>query len=295
MAYGICFEGGYEAYKSLVLKERVKVNDPMERGLRFEEPIMQWAADNNGWTFRKIDTVRWEQDGVPYRDTADFIGLNVDGEEFLCEVKSHSTWMEKEYGEEFGSQVPDRIAVQCQMHCEANNKDSCRVIAFFGVKRPQIYTVYRDAEMWALIHEKCKQFWQNHVVPKEMPPVDGSEICAGLLSRIAQSDDLVVVGGEKDQAKDRRYLEINEAIEALTAEKTELGNWFRERIGSSVAIEGETFRYSHKANRPKVVVNYQAIVRELAPAPEMIEKHTTITEGNRVLRRLKPKGEVNHG
>lgn len=292
MIHNICFEGGYNSYEKLVLKKPTPVNDPMERGLRFELPIMQWAADVNGWTFRKTDTKRWEKDGVPYRDTPDFWGRSKDSDdEFICEVKSHSSWIEDEYGEEYGSQVPERVAIQAQMHCEANHRDHCRVIAFFGSTRPRVYLVDRDPELWGMIEQKCAKFWHDHVIPKVIPAVNGSADCSKFLARIEQANDKLIEAEATDIELDARLQDVEAQLTIWTAEKKKIQNHFRERISENLGVVGPDFKWTLKANKLKKVVDYKAITAELYPQhPDLFDKHTTYAEGSRILRRAKPRG-----
>ena len=92
MIYDIVAEGGHDAYEKLVLKIPTQLNDVMRRGMKLELPMMEWAAEDNEWSFRKAETVRWEQDGVPYRDTPDF-WIQENGSEILAEGKTHNMWM----------------------------------------------------------------------------------------------------------------------------------------------------------------------------------------------------------
>ena len=282
MVYDIVVTGGQEAYEKLVLKIPTIVNDYMERGLRFELPSMQWAADDNGWEFTKAETIRWEQDGVPYRDTPDF-WIVVNGKKIMVEVKTHNQWLREQYGEEYSEDVPDRVFVQCQMHCEAWDTEECRVVASFGGEKPEVFFVYRDRTVWKNIHKACVAFWHDHVLTKiPPPPVEASKY-----PRLR--DENMLVATEEHLAKHNRRDEIIGMIGGLTDEKKEIDEWFKIAIGENVGIQNDALRYTWKASKAKQVINYKGLIHEMNPDPELLAKYTKTVEGNRILRSLKPK------
>ena len=282
MVYDIVVTGGQEAYEKLVLKIPTIVNDYMERGLRFELPSMQWAADDNGWEFTKAETIRWEQDGVPYRDTPDF-WIESMGRKILVEVKTHNQWIREQYGDEHSEDVPDRVFVQCQMHCEAWDTEECRVVASFGGEKPEVFFVYRDRTAWKNIHKACVAFWHDHVLTKiPPPPVEASKY-----PRLR--DENMLVATEEHLAKHNRRDEIIGMMSGLTDEKKEIDEWFKIAIGENVGIQNDALRYTWKASKAKQVINYKGLIHEMNPDPELLAKYTKTVEGNRILRSLKPK------
>jgi len=255
MIYDIVSNGGQEAYEKLALKIPTIVNDYMERGLRFELPVMQWAADDNGWTFTKAETVRWEEDGVPYRDTPDF-WIESNGKKILAEVKTHNQWIHTE---------------------------ECRVVASFGGEKPEVFFVKRDRTVWKNIHKACVAFWHDHVLTKiPPPPVEASKY-----PRLR--DENMLVATEEHLAKHNRRDEVIGMISGLKAEKDEIDEWFKIAIGENVGIQNDALRYTWKAGKAKQVIDYKGLIHEMNPDPELLAKYTKTVEGNRILRSVKPK------
>ncbi len=289
MVYGIAFEGGHDAFNLLVHKRGITPNDHMDRGTRFEEPIMGWGAEIMGWEYRKAATVRWEKNGVLYRDTADFhakpTGKGEDSE-FLCEVKSHGHFMEQFYGADSSSQVPPRVHVQCQMHCYANNADYCRVIAHFGSTRPRVFQVNFDPELWTMIEEKVEHFWNTYVLTKTPPPADDSESCGDMLKHIQQQDDVLVDASEEIIAADAELQVVNDRLRVDKMRKEFLQNTIREGIGEHAGVKGPGWERRAKETKPRTKVNNKALVAELGMLyPDLLAKHTTTTQGGRRLTR----------
>ena len=288
MIYDIVANGGHEAFEKLVLKIPTTMNDLMERGVRFELPVMQWAADSNGWAFEPADTLRWEQDGVPYRDTPDF-WIKTNGKKILAEVKTHNMWIREQYGDEHSEDVPDRVFCQAQFHCAANDAEECRVIPSFGGEKPLVYVVRRDRTVWKNIHAACVKFWKEHVETKIPPPADGTDGCTNLLNRRVRNNDDMMEALTEDVAKHYRLAEVKAGIKGLTAEKNEISNYFKERIGENLGIQNDAIRYTWKKNKDREVINYDGLLAEANLDPELIAKYTRTVEGSRVLKSLKPK------
>ena len=291
MIYGIVAHGGHDAFEKLVLKIPTPMNQYMERGIRFELPVMQWAADDNGWVFEKAETVRWEKDGVPYRDTPDFIIMS-GSTKILAEVKTHSPWIREQYGEEYSSDVPDRVYCQCQFHMLATDINECRVIASFGGEKPEVFIVQRDRVAGKNIHKACTEFWGKHVKTKIPPEPNDTEDSTSLLNRTPQKNEVMVEAIEQDVENHLRLEEVKQQLKILQAEQTAISNYFKNQIGENRGIQKDQLCYSWKPNKPKKVTDYKAVAEELSAPPDLISKHTHIVTGNRVLRNHKPKGLI---
>ena len=293
MAYNIVAEGGHEAFEKLVLKIPTQMNDFMERGLRLELPMMEWAADDNGWKFTKADTARWEEDGVPYRDTPDF-WIHTKGATILGEVKTHNPYIRKDYGDEYTDAVPDRYYVQAQFHMrspEARKRGitECRIPASFGGEKPEIFIVPYEPKAAENIHKLCVKFWKEHVETRIPPAPNATKSCTNVLGRTPVSSDDMLPASKKHTEKHGRLLVLKEEIGLRQTELVGIQNWFRSEIGENIGIQNDAVRYTWKRNKSKLVIDYKALVAELAPDPELIAKHTKTVEGARVLKSLKPK------
>jgi len=293
MIHNVCFEGGRQSWDQLVLKVQIPENPAMKRGNWLEEPIMARAAEDHGWTYRRAPTIRKDLDGVLLRNTCDYWAKGKDGVEFLCEVKSHSIHMEHQYGVDYGGQVPDRVYVQCQMHCEFNNVPFCRVIAYFGGNAPRVFVVKRDREFWGRLEAKCIKFWNTYVVTKTPPPITDAEACINSLKRVPIESDVFVGATPEDIERDNRLQIVNGQLKVLKIEKEQLQNEFREAIGENVGMESSDWKITLRMSKPKPKTNYEALVHSIGDriSPECIEKFTTTKEGTRTFSRR----EINNG
>jgi len=291
MVYGIAVEGGHQAYDLLVNKQGVVPNDAMDRGTAFEQPIMDLASKNHGWENHKAETIRWEKNGVPYRNTADFWAWTKGNEsnKFLCEVKSHAHWIEPNYGANYSDAVPERVTIQCQMHCFANNMDSCRVVSHFGVERPRVFEVGFDPELWGIIERRCELFWHKHVLTKIRPPADKSESCTDLLKHVKQVDAELVDGGDDLDKLDDELQAIAASDKVNKCRKAEIQNILRERIGEHDGVQsGDVIYTARFARNPKPVIDKKGLIQRLAQEqPGLLEEFTSTPTGGRRLQRRK--------
>jgi len=288
MAYNIVAEGGHEAYEKLVLKIPTPKNDLMERGLRLELPMMEWAAHDNGWEFTKAGTARWEEDGVPFRDTPDF-WIHTKNDTILGEVKTHNTFIRDDYGEEYTDAVPDRQYVQAQFHMGSPQSRSrgiteTRIPASFGGEKPEIFIVPFEPAAANNIYKLCIKFWKEHVETKTPPASNATKSCTNVLKRMPISSDDMLPASKDHTEKHGRLLVLKKEIALRETELVGIQNWFRSEIGENVGIQNDAVRYTWKRNKSKLVIDYKALVRELDPDPELIAKHTEEVQGARVLR-----------
>ena len=287
--YDIYENGGVETYNTVALKKVIPENEYMTRGKKLEPVMAQWAAEEHGWGYEPAATIRWELEGVPFRDTPDFLITLRNGKQCLEEVKTHITWMRESYGDEYSSDVRDYVYVQCQFHLNTpyayqNGLDECRVVASFGGEKPEVFIIDRNPTAGFNLHRACRNFWRNHVLLEIHPPPVEPQKYALL------RDENMLTASENHEAKHQRREEIVGQMKVLKAEKDKIDKWFKTEIGENVGIQNDAVRYTWKANKPKEVINYKALVAELAPDPELIAKYTKTVLGSRILRSLKPKG-----
>lgn len=109
--------------------------------------------------------------GAPIHSTYDAIAS--DGNPI--EAKTHFGFMSME-------DLCDLYAPQCQHHMHTSSKDSCYVVAFFGVHCRFEYRMIKRDNAWLDMYlEQCNKFWNwyiNDVMPLDfelLPPVDWTD------------------------------------------------------------------------------------------------------------------------
>ncbi len=280
--------GGVETYNKLALKHVTIVNDAMRRGQYLEPVNAAWAAETHGWDYEPASTIRWDVGGVPFRDTPDFIITLKNNRRVMQECKSHNSWLREQYGDEFSEDVYERTFVQTQFHLNTpyayqEGLDECRVTCMFGGDMPETFIVKRNPVVGFNLFKSMTAFWNNHVTP-ENPPVEKDH---DLYPRM-QNESMLVASAEHYEKHVRRE-EIMGMVKGLTAEKKELDEYFKLAIGENCGIHNDAMRYTFKPNKDKVTIDYEKLIAEINPDPELIAKYTKTVPGKRTLRSVKPK------
>ena len=286
--HDIASTGGVETYDKLALKHITVVNDAMRRGMYLEPINAEWCAEMFGWEYEPAGTVRWEVEGVPFRDTPDFIITTKDGKRVMQECKSHNQWLRDFYGDEYSSDVYERTFVQTQFHLNTpyayqEGLDECRVTAMFGGEKPEVFVLKRDPVVGFNLFKSMRDFWNDHVTPK-VPPVPKDHNAFAKMNTEA-----MVEATEAHVEKHLRREEISGLMKVLKAEKDAIDDFFKKAIGENCGIENDALRYTFKPNKDKVTIDYEKLVAEINPDPELIKKYTKTIPGKRTLRSVKPK------
>ena len=199
-------KGGHRLYNRIIFKNIEPCTDLMSRGLRFESPIMEWAAELNGWEFQPLDTkyftIKAGGREITCRSTADFIVNHKENPEVktIVDVKCHDGGQRGQYGAEFSDVCPYYIWIQAQAHCHAYDVNQVALVAQFlgwGSKeiRPEVFYVERDREFFELAMHEMTRFHVEHIWPEILPEPDDSDDCSYLLKNIPASE------GEKTPSK----------------------------------------------------------------------------------------------
>ena len=286
--YDIEGTGGVESYDKLALKQVTVVNDAMRRGQYLEPVNAAWAAEEHGWAYEPAGTVRWEVDGVPFRDTPDFIITLQNGRRVMQECKSHNAFMRDQYGAEFTDEVYDRTFVQTQFHLNTpyayqNGLDECRVTAMFGGDKPETFVLKRDPLVGFNLFKLMSNFWNNHVLTKTAP--EAKEI--NLYPKM--KNETMLMATDEHLAKHVELENLKGLIKGYTAEKKAIEEYFRNLIGENCGIQNDAMRYTFKPPKDKVTIDYEKLIAEINPDPELIKKYTKTVPGKRTLKSVKPK------
>jgi putative phage-type endonuclease len=208
------------------------------------------------------------------------------------EVKTAGVRQAHRWGEGDGSDagdVPDEYRLQVAHYMAVFGFDAWDLAVLIGGQDFRIYRITRDRELESMLIEAEREFWERHVVTGVQPAADASPNAEAWVSRLYPRNTLPPVEATDERVRaateyDRARAEADAADERKTAASARL----RSLIG-----ESEGFRWGAKSkatwtnNKGGAATDWQAIARDLASGdvPEhLIQKHTTIKPGPRVLR-----------
>lgn len=91
------------------------------------------------------------------------------------ECKTAGSFASADFGEPGTDQVPPDYALQCMWYLGVTGWDVWDLAVLIGGNTFRIYTIQRDDELIELLWTAADSFWENNVLAKEPPAVDGSE------------------------------------------------------------------------------------------------------------------------
>lgn len=180
----------------------------------------------------------------------DFMMANIDrkvmGENSILMCKSSSVFLAKEYD---GEEVPANFILQCQHNMRVSGAGKCYIASLIGGQRFVIKEIERDDELINMIIEKEKDFWNNHVLKKVPPSIDGSLGATQYIgSKYKASDkglEIILQGEYKDKLQE--YIKIKEDIKILETSLKQIENNIKNEMKSAERGITEDFLVSWKS------------------------------------------------
>lgn len=143
-----------------------------------------------------------------------------------------------EWGEEGTDQVPPYVFFQAHHFLTLFDYKRWYIAVLFGANRYETFVVNRNEEMSSIILELGSVFWNDHVLPKVPPAIDGSKASRKLLTSLFPDDD-----GKYREAEESEiglielYKQAKEKEESAKEELDYLRNRLMESIGDKKGIK----------------------------------------------------------
>jgi putative phage-type endonuclease len=220
--------------------EPTQDNEAMYWGRVMEDVIArEFQARNTNYKTNRVNVMlkhpvyEWALGNI------DRLITNESGEKGILEIKTVS-----EYGKDAweGEEVPPQYMVQLQWYMfVAGVKYGYFAALIGGNKYVQKY-VERDDELIQILLDTAKDFWENNVLIKNPPLVDGSEASTDLLKSLYPSSD---PGTELTLPEDAAELierrdELKEQVKELDAQIDECENKLKDLLKTNeVGVIGE--------------------------------------------------------
>ena len=160
----------------LVPPEDLSENEAVEWGTKLEPIVAQKFSEVTGKKLKRWGTVC--NPDAPWQ-MANFDRLIV-GEDCGLECKTANAFKKEEWE---GDSVPDAYYCQCQWYMALSDYNSWWIACLIGGQHFEYKLIPRNDAFIAEMLEKVTDFWENHVVAKVPPEVDGSESCTDALKK----------------------------------------------------------------------------------------------------------------
>jgi putative phage-type endonuclease len=189
--------------------------------------------------------------------------------------------------------VPDEYFLQCHHYMLLTGLPVCDLAVLIGGSDFRIHRIEADNEIQSSIADTVERFWRDHISKMVPPQPDESERSSETLRKLYPHEVLdMVEAPEKIATVDwPDLMDARAKIDLYEAREREAKNKIMAAIGDhSGLVFPDGGKVTWKANEDSSVVDFRAIVSELAPPVELIERHTTIKPGARVFRVTPSKG-----
>lgn len=260
----------------------VEENEAMEWGRRLEEPIAQAYAQKNGVVLRPVGLI--VGDGW-IGCTADRL---IEGVKRGLEVKTTGGHMEHAWGEEGTDQIPEYHLVQCAICMALTELPEWDVATLIGGQKFRTYKIKRNMALEGSLLKIARRFYDEHLVPRIPPDIDGSNGAAEYLKATYPSDsrpELLDTNPELDKMA-TELRDVRAIIENHEGRKAELENMIKAVIGDNAGIKGKWWHATWKKNKDGVKIDWEQVAKKLGAGPnhELVKQHTTTKEGARTFR-----------
>jgi len=205
------------------------------------------------------------------------------------EAKTAGIRQAARWGEGDGSEpgdVPDEYRIQCHHYMAVFDYDEWDVAALIGGQDFRVYRLHRDLEMEEMLIEAEREFWERYVVTGRQPPADASPNAEEWAGRLYPRNTLPPVEATDERvAAALEYDRARAATDVAEEQKRAASARLRALIADS---EGFRWGAKNKAtwtnNKDGIAVDWESVAREIGAPEELVQKHTHVKPGPRVLR-----------
>lgn len=272
----------------------------MEAGIRLEPVLAEWYANEKGVHVKKHQMERHDDhkfmighiDRLVYDGDPEGTGCPlIVG---ILEIKTTDARYAWLWGDPGTDSVPDAYNLQCQHYMAVTGDKWADIAVLIGGNDFRIYRVPRNDSLIKDLIEIEGKFWNDHVLAKIPPPVEGTEASKRLLGALYPKDS----GGEvlADDTIDKivgEFFDLTDKAKSLESQKLLAENKIKEFMGEASSFKGPGYRFSWKQTKDRTAIDYKTILAELDAPKELIEKHTKTSPGARPFRPTKLKESSN--
>ncbi len=238
-------------------------NEAVYFGNALEDFVAQEFAKRTGKRVRRLNKMLVHPEH-------DFMLANLDrvvvGERAVLECKTASEYVKEAWE---GEEIPASYLCQVHHYLAVTGFEKAYIAVLVGGNKFIWKEIERDEEFIDILIDREKDFWENHVLKDEAPPIDGSEATNDLIKKMYPQDDGTAIMLTKDDDVLLDAIDsISSEIKALEQQKKEYENQLKLKLEN--ATEGHSQR--HKVTFKTVVSNRVDSKRLKVDAPDIYDK-----------------------
>lgn len=268
----------YELYcekVGLIEPEDLSDNEAVEWGIELEPSVAKKFCEKTGKKVKRWGTVC--NPSTPWQ-MANFDRLIV-GEECGLECKTANAFKKEEWE---GDSVPDAYYCQCQWYMALSDFNSWWIACLIGGQHFEYKLIPRNDAFIAEMLEQVTDFWENHVLAKVPPEIDGSESSSETLKKVYPQSNSVEIALTESALDIIKHLdELDKTLAIIKEQQEQDKNQLKLMLGDNeVGIVGDR-KVTWKTQKCRTTIDSKKLQKEYKDAYEACVKYG---EPSRVMR-----------
>lgn len=205
-------------------------NERMRIGRDLEDYVAKRFEEATGLKVRRKNAILQHPE-YPYM-LANVDRLIVGKNEGL-ECKTTNSYAKKEWE---GEEIPTHYEIQCHHYMMVTGYSAWWIAVLIGNEKFMYKKIERDEDIINYLIQIEKGFWENHVIPKQMPAPDGSDDASNLIKSMyskANEGSVLEIQDSNFILKLNRLDEIKELLKRLEQEKKEIEQQIQLEMGEN--------------------------------------------------------------
>lgn len=209
-------------------------NERMRIGRDLEDYVARRFSEATGFKVRRRNAILQHPEHTFMLANIDrqIVGVN---EGLECKVTN--SYAKKDWIDN----IPVHYEIQCHHYMAVTGYDAWWIAVLIGNEKFVYKKIERDEEIIKHLIQIEKDFWENHVLKREMPAPDGSKAAEELIKNMyPESNPGTVLELNKFKSKLQRLDEIKELMSKLEEEKKQIEQEIQIEMGENeVALIGD--------------------------------------------------------
>ena len=259
--------------KTVEIEEADEQSEAAYWGTVLEDIVAKEFAERSGLKVRR-------RNAMLQHDEHDFMIADIDreivGQKVGLECKTASAYKKDEWADD---EVPMEYLIQCQHYMAVTGYEAWWIAVLVGGNTFIYKKIERDEEVIEMLIKAEMDFWNNHVVPNVMPPVDGSDASTDALNAMyPAAEDGTVIQLSADE--NSLLIERKSILKLMVQYETrleEIENTIKAAMGENEKAVGLNFTVKW-SNSSRTTVDSKRLKKEM---PEIYKQYTNTSTNRR--------------
>lgn len=216
-------------------------NEAMRQGRELEDYVARRFMEATGKKVRRANAMYYDEKN-PFM-LADLDRMIV-GENAGLECKTASPFMADKWQD---GKIPMSYQIQCHHYMSVMNADAWYIAVVIYGREFKFYKIERDEQIIQDLISIEKDFWENHVLQKNLPAPDGSKLADSVIAEYFKDSQSTCIQLTGFDDKLKRRQELMELMERMDTEKKQIEQELKLYLGDAEMAENENYRVSWKS------------------------------------------------